>query len=104
MEAKMKKEIKILFKEIKKIEEDRKNVVKGIMKGRGDRIVRHILSQEFDIRMRLATLTTLLKILLNLDGMLDVHLCDLGKRHIQIGYFKDANCYGIVKGLKYKVL
>ena len=104
MEAKIKKEIKILFKEIKKIEEDRKNVIKGIMKNRGDRIVRHILSEEFDIRMRLATLTALLKILLNLDGMLDIHLCDIHKKHIRVGYFKDANCYGIVKALKYKVL
>lgn len=103
MEEKIREEIKTLFKEIKKIEESRKNIIKGIMKERGDRVVRHILSEEFDIRMRLATLTALLKVLLNLDGMLDVHLSDLGKRHIYIGYFKDANCYGRVKGLKYKV-
>lgn len=99
MEKEIKKQIKKLFTETKEFERERKRCCNGLIKGFSDNIGILTLANDFAIRDRLFTITVLLKILLNNKNLHDVHLGDLGKKHIYLSYFDGE----ILKGIKYKV-
>lgn len=102
MEDRIKKQIKVLFDEIKKLKKDRKKRCVSLYKCNGDFGVA-LLFYDFEINKRLYLMTELLKILLNNEKIWDIKIEDLGKKKIYLTWHQKKDGDIRLNGIDYRV-